>query len=159
MGLTIVAASHLLHKHGHIDKKALQQDIAALAGKLSEAKGTHGAQVLGKVNVKGALAMARSGYEQLFDSWLPFLDQNRHDAHALHKTLLLIMSQLDDTNVYYRCGAAVAQQVKHEAEALLADFTVEKLKDMNRSFIARNISPGGAADMLSLTVFIDTITR
>ena len=28
MGLTIVAASHLLHKHGHIDKKALQQDIA-----------------------------------------------------------------------------------------------------------------------------------
>lgn len=159
MGLTIVAASHLLHKHGHIDKKALQQDIAALAGKLSEAKGTHGAQVLGKVNVKGALAMARSGYEQLFDSWLPFWDQNRHDAHALHKTLLLIMSQLDDTNVYYRCGAAVAQQVKHEAEALLADFTVEKLKDMNRSFIARNISPGGAADMLSLTVFIDTITR
>lgn len=159
MGLTIVAASHLLNEQGHIDKKGLREGIAALAGQLSGAKDTHGAQVLGKVNVKGALAMARSGYEPLFDSWLPFLERNRHEEHALHKTLLLIMSQLDDTNIYYRCGAAVAQRVKIEAQALLADFTDEKLKDMNRSFIARNISPGGAADMLSLTVFIDTITR
>ena len=42
---------------------------------------------------------------------------------------------------------------------MLKHFSIEGLEAMNRSFVSRNISPGGAADMLSLTIFIDSITK
>lgn len=103
--------------------------------------------------------MAQAGYEDLFDCWLPFLEDNLHDDNVMLKTLLLIMSQLDDTNVYYRRGAQVAMQVKEEAGSLLRNFSIAGLEQMNRECIAGNISPGGAADMLSLTCFIHTIVR
>lgn len=82
------------------------------------------------------------------------------------------MCDLDDTNVIYRTNVATAEEVKQEARALLASFEEayaaedkEKcasaellaLKDMDRRYTERNISPGGAADMLSLTVFIGSI--
>jgi triphosphoribosyl-dephospho-CoA synthetase len=67
------------------------------------------------------------------------------------------MSQLDDTNILHRCGAEVAQRVKSEAAELLANFSIERLEEMNRRYIAENISPGGCADMLALTIFLNAI--
>lgn len=95
----------------------------------------------------------------LFAEWLPFYIERRkeHDAHTLHKTLLRIMCDLDDTNVIYRTDLATAEEVKHEARALLDNFSETALKDMDRHYTTRNISPGGAADMLSLTIFIGSI--
>ena len=165
---------------------SLQLTIKALAASFPDTSGTHGSKAKllsnGTTTIKGALDNAREGYEKLFAEWLPFYNERRksHDAHALHKTLLRIMCDLDDTNVIYRTNVATAEEVKQEARALLASFeeayaaedkekcasTIEEkcasaellaLKDMDRRYTARNISPGGAADMLSLTVFIGSI--
>ena len=157
---------------------SLQLTIKALAASFPDTSGTHGSKAKqlsnGTTTIKGALDNAREGYEKLFTEWLPFYNEHRknHDAHALHKTLLRIMCDLDDTNVIYRTNVATAEEVKQEARALLASFEEayaaedkEKcasaellaLKDMDRRYTARNISPGGAADMLSLTVFIGSI--
>ena len=165
---------------------SLQLTIKALAASFPDTSGTHGSKAKqlsnGTTTIKGALDNAREGYEKLFAEWLPFYNERRksHDAHALHKTLLRIMCDLDDTNVIYRTNVATAEEVKQEARALLASFeeayaaedkekcasAIEEkcasaellaLKDMDRRYIARNISPGGAADMLSLTVFIGSI--
>lgn len=157
---------------------SLQLTIKALAASFPYTSGTHGSKVKqlsnGTTTIKGALDNAREGYEKLFAEWLPFYNERRknHDAHALHKTLLRIMCDLDDTNVIYRTDFATAEQVKQEARALLDNFaeayaaeSKEKcasaellaLKDMDRRYTERNISPGGAADMLSLTVFIGSI--
>ena len=165
---------------------SLQLTIKALAASFPYTSGTHGSKVKqlsnGTTTIKGALDNAREGYEKLFAEWLPFYNERRknHDAHALHKTLLRIMCDLDDTNVIYRTNVATAEEVKQEARALLANFeeayaaqdkekcasAIEEkcasaellaLKDMDRRYTARNISPGGAADMLSLTVFIGSI--
>ncbi|MBR2083914.1 MAG: triphosphoribosyl-dephospho-CoA synthase [Muribaculaceae bacterium] len=54
-------------------------------------------------------------------------------------------------------GFDMAQQVKQEARALLEDFSIAGMEQMNRDYIARNISPGGSADMVSLTLFIDSL--
>ena len=67
------------------------------------------------------------------------------------------MSQLDDTNVIHRVGYEQAQQVKGEAASLLADYSTAGMEAMNRDYIARNISPGGSADMVALTLFIHSI--
>ena len=165
---------------------SLQLTIKALAASFPDTSGTHGSKAKqlsnGTTTIKGALDNAREGYEKLFAEWLPFYNERRksHDAHALHKTLLRIMCDLDDTNVIYRTNVVTAEEVKQEARALLASFeeayaaedkekcasAIEEkcasaellaLKDMDRRYTERNISPGGAADMLSLTVFIGSI--
>ena len=165
---------------------SLQLTIKALAASFPDTSGTHGSKAKqlsnGTTTIKGALDNAREGYEKLFAEWLPFYNERRksHDAHALHKTLLRIMCDLDDTNVIYRTNVATAEEVKQEARALLTSFeeayaaqdkekcapAIEEkcasaellaLKDMDRRYTERNISPGGAADMLSLTVFIGSI--
>lgn len=139
----------------------LQTGIIRLASQFPDTQGTHGSHAVSQYQAKGALAMAREGYEQLFNDWLPFLRelQQQGDPYAHHKTLLRIMAQLDDTNVLHRCGAEVAQRVKAEAATLLADFSPDRLEAMNRRYTAENISPGGAADMLALTIFIHAITK
>lgn len=138
-----------------------QAGIIRLASQFPDTQGTHGSHAVSLYQAKGALAMAREGYEQLFNDWLPFLRelQQQGDPYAHHKTLLRIMAQLDDTNVLHRCGAEVAQRVKAEAATLLADFSPDRLEAMNRRYTAENISPGGAADMLALTIFIHAITK
>jgi triphosphoribosyl-dephospho-CoA synthetase len=67
------------------------------------------------------------------------------------------MSQLDDTNILYRCGAEVASRVKADAAELLARFSIDDLQAMNLRYTTDHISPGGSADMLALTIFIHAI--
>ena len=119
----------------------------------------------------GARQMAASGYRILFEDWLPYLRSQRQ----LQKLLLRIMSTLDDTCVVKRVGAERAQMVKGEAEAMLmaeekwffakpcekyfsSDETKQnQLQELCDRYAAEGISPGGAADMLALTIFIDSI--
>lgn len=176
MGLAVVAAAHeerkiaaneeqiLKERNGGEDVLvSLQTTIKALAASFPDTNGTHGSKAKllskGATAIKGALDNAREGYEMLFAEWLPFYIERRkeHDAYTLHKTLLRIMCDLDDTNVIYRTDLAAAEEVKQEARALLDNFSEAALKDMDRHYTTRNISPGGAADMLSLTVFIGSI--
>lgn len=157
MGLAVVAAAH------EKDTDSLQTTIKALAASFPDTNGTHGSKAKllskGTTAIKGALDNAREGYEMLFAEWLPFYIERRkeRDAHTLHKTLLRIMCDLDDTNVIYRTDLATAEEVKQEARALLDNFSKAALKDMDRHYTTRNISPGGAADMLSLTIFIGSV--
>lgn len=176
MGLAVVAAAHeerkiaaneeqiLKERNGGEDVLvSLQTTIKALAASFPDTSGTHGSKAKllskGTTAIKGALDNAREGYEMLFAEWLPFYIERRkeRDAHTLHKTLLRIMCDLDDTNVIYRTDLATAEEVKQEARALLDSFSKAALKDMDRHYTTRNISPGGAADMLSLTIFIGSI--
>ena len=102
---------------------------------------------------RGARAMAADGYRQVFEDWLPYY---RSGAGEL-KTLLRIMSTLDDTCVVKRVGADRAQEVKREADEILRCAQNDKLMEMCNCYAAEGISPGGAADMLALTIFISYI--
>jgi len=102
--------------------------------------------------------------------------KNPTGPSAEQKLLLRIMSTLDDTCVIKRVGAVRAQQVKQEAKALLEEIpgqagndeettgptpscpaTTGHLREICKRYAAEGISPGGAADMLALTIFIDSI--
>ena len=164
LGLAVVAAAQMMKSVRKEEKRgktpnvtSLQHIIKQLACQFPKAEGTHGSSVFEKHPVRGALANAQQGYAQLTTDWLPYYQQLRYDEYQCHKTLLHIMSQLDDTNIYYRKDAMTVARVKQLSEELLADFSVDKLSAMNEQFIDENISPGGSADMLSLTVFIHSI--
>ena len=118
---------------------------------------THGAEAKRNFKVGGALENARMAYPELFSAWLPYFRSLAGDQYRCHKTLLYIMTSLDDTNVLHRRGAEGLAYAKSEAAGLLGNFSIGGLSSMNADFIRENISPGGSADMLSLTIFIDHV--
>ncbi len=71
--------------------------------------------------------------------------------------LCRVMSQLADSNVLYRGGTKGLSWVKSEASRLCGlspEDRVKGLKRMDEACIAKNVSPGGSADMLSLGMFL-----
>lgn len=179
MGLAVVAAAGKAWQGCSITPQALSAAISKLAFAFPDTKGTHGSKAKQTAasetaTFKGALDNAREGYPMLFNHWLPFyanLSKNG-EPHALHLTLLRIMCDLDDTNIVYRTSLAMMKQVKEESRSVLSRWSEAThgtpqddggtnldtiLGDMNRSFVQRNISPGGSADMLSLVVFINGV--
>ena len=117
----------------------------------------NGASKRREAGIRGAMQMAKDGYKELFEDWLPYYRGIKAEEYGLQKTLLRIMATLDDTCVIHRVGYERAMAVKAEAKALAERFDMGKLKTMCSSYAAEGISPGGAADMLALTIFIDSI--
>ncbi len=161
LGLMLMATGTLLRKAQRITSQALSITIAELAELIKPATDTHGSKMRLKYNIPSALDMARSGYVILFSDWLPryrhALATGEETAAARAKLLLQIMSVLDDTNVYYRAGGEGADMVKNRAAALLGHYSIAEMEKFDSELIAANISPGGAADMLSLTLLADTL--
>ena len=126
-------------------------DIAETAAALDDGRSKQ------RDGVRGAMQMALDGYSDLFCRWLPYYQARKWLPFGKQKTLLLIMSELDDTCIISRAGYDRAQEVKREAQALREDFSEEKLREMCERYSAEGISPGGAADMLALTIFFESI--
>ena len=164
----------------------LSERIAELSGLLAAGNDSHGAKAVKEHGIKGALQLAQEGYKPLFEDWLPYYQgiatagslrtpyasrpirvnvrpetsrPPQTESWHLQKTLLGILSTLDDTCVIHRVGYQRAQEVKEEAKALLDDFSEEGLRKMKMRYDAEGISPGGAADMLALTIFVDSLTN
>ena len=110
-----------------------------------------------EAGIRGAMQMAKDGYKELFEDWLPYYRACHFERSREICTLLRIMATLDDTCVIHRAGYARAQEIKAEAKTLADHFDKEKLKEMCDCYAAEGISPGGAADMLALTIFMDSI--
>ena len=157
IGLTIVSAAHVYYKKKVIDIELLRHNISTLARQFPKTKGTHGEMVASRYHVTGAREHACEAFPQLFAQWLPFFGNCTTDPYRFHKTLLFIMSSLNDTNVFYRGGEEAVKETKERSGILLKNFTLDGLEAMNRWMIQENISPGGSADMLSLTAFIHSL--
>ena len=174
MGLAVVAAAGKAWQEAVVTPQNLSAAITKLAYAFPDTKGTHGSKAKQTASsetgtFKGALDNAREGYPMLFADWLPFYDNLRKNGepHALHLTLLRIMCDLDDTNIVYRTSLAMMRQVKEESRDVIRKWSGAEasarpdldtiLSDMNNSFVQRNVSPGGSADMLSLVVFISGV--
>lgn len=157
LGLGVVAVAHLAFQNEVITAEQLQHEISRIAQQIPSAKSTHGAEVTERYQVTGALASAREGYSLLFADWLPFLRGAEAETTRLHKTLLRIMATLDDTNVYYRKGATAVSEMREDALRLLDSFSIYELEKLNEKYVKENISPGGSADMLALTIFVNSI--
>ena len=71
--------------------------------------------------------------------------------------LLAMLAATTDTNMIARSDYETQQRIAEETAALLqkTPFPEESvLKQMDKAFIARNLSPGGTADMLAMTYFL-----
>lgn len=157
IGLSVAAASCLACSTGAVEAYSFKELVSRAASEIPSARGTHGAEVKRSFKAVGALENARAAYPELFTDWLPYYRSLEGDPFRCHKTLLHIMTTLDDTNILHRRGAEGLAHAEAEAARLLEDFSESGLSSLNKDFIRENISPGGSADMLSLTIFIESI--
>lgn len=157
IGLSVAAASCLACSTGAVEAYSFKELVSRAASEIPAARGTHGAEAKRSFKAVGALENARAAYPELFADWLPYYRSLEGDPFRCHKTLLHIMTTLDDTNILHRRGAEGLARAKSEAARLLEDFSESGLSSLNKDFIRENISPGGSADMLSLTIFIESI--
>ncbi|MBR3761886.1 MAG: triphosphoribosyl-dephospho-CoA synthase CitG [Lachnospiraceae bacterium] len=80
---------------------------------------------------------------------------NHNDAGII--ALLHLIANVNDTNLYHRGGHDGAAYAANAAHALLdanKPLSYEQLEDLDDAFIARNLSPGGCADLLAVTYFL-----
>lgn len=157
IGLSVAAASYLASTTGSVQAYSFKELVSRVASEIPSAEGTHGAEAKRSFKAVGALENARAAYPELFTDWLPYYRSLEGDPFRCHKTLLHIMTTLDDTNILHRRGAEGLAHAEAEAARLLEDFSESGLSSLNKDFIRENISPGGSADMLSLTIFINSI--
>ncbi len=82
----------------------------------------------------------------------------------LVQTLLFLMTFVEDTNVLARCGLKGLWELRQLARKalVLGGLTTPKgcqaLEAMEKHLLARRMSPGGCADLLALTIFLDSLT-
>ena len=128
----------------------LLQPAAAIADALPPASGTHGSAV--RARCGGVRQEAISGFPTA-----------RHMRELLSRSgalaaLTWSMSRLDDSTLVYRGGPEGLRYVRQAASALLAlpeNALVPALEALDDDLIARHLSPGGSADLLSLALFLD----
>lgn len=153
LGLFCIAAANSFYHLQRVSPQLLQAAIKTMAQEIPSAHDTHGAHVRQQYRVKGALDLAVEGYCQLFEQWLPFYRQHITDDHPQLRLLLIIISTLDDNNLYHRGGEQLAHEAQQRCAQVLQDFSIENIQALNDWMKARNLSPGGSADMLALTLF------
>ena len=129
---------------------------------------TPGAAARRRHRTGGAPAEAASGFPTLYGAGLPALRQARArrpddpQAHRVAACIALIAA-LDDTNLLHRGGLEGALFAKAQAKTFLAAGGVAaegwqaRALAMHRAFVARRLSPGGAADLLAMTLFVDAL--
>lgn len=122
---------------------------------------THGQRMYLQYGACGARGQAESGFAQVIDKYLPYLKelkkQQLDQDEILVRTLLFIGADLDDTNILNRVGATKAAWAKEACAALHEHYTREAACQLDDLFIKERISPGGSADLLSVTIFLDKL--
>ena len=128
---------------------------------------SHGAQVCRLYGVHGAREEAQLGFPAVIQQALPQLARSRAagagEQNARLDALLAIMSQLADTCVLYRAGMAGLSTMQGGARAVLAAGGCaslagrRRLRQLERDMLRLRASPGGAADLLAATLFLDRL--
>ncbi|MCJ2105514.1 triphosphoribosyl-dephospho-CoA synthase MdcB [Methylobacterium sp. E-041] len=127
-----------------------------------------GAEARRRHGVGGAPHEAASGFPHLYGVGLPALDRGRclrpDDPEAARvEACLALIATLEDTNLLHRGGEAGYAFARDAAAGFITAGGVGRsdwraaAEDLHRAFVARNLSPGGAADLLAMTLFVDAI--
>ncbi|WP_082552296.1 triphosphoribosyl-dephospho-CoA synthase MdcB [Methylobacterium sp. Leaf456] len=126
-----------------------------------------GARARRRFRVGGAPAEAASGFPTLYGVGLPALHRGRRarigEEAARVEACLALIAALNDTNLLHRGGEAGARFARDEAAAFVAAGGVAQdgwracAETLHRAFVTRRLSPGGAADLLAMTLFVDRL--
>ena len=171
LGLLVTAAAQLQERGDPLAATAVAARAGALA-RLADrgapgATGNKGELACRRYHVGGARGQALAGFPHVLDVGLPALHAARargdNDTTARLNALLAIVASLDDTCVLSRGGVNALLAVQAGASQVLAAggagtrTGTQALLALEATMLALNVSPGGAADLLAATLFLDSL--
>lgn len=117
---------------------------------------TAGIALYQKYGLKGARGEAESGFRTIHNILEKYETQQIEQNETWLQILLQIIAENDDTNVVHRGGMDALYFVKQEAKILLdkKSLNLNELFAFDDACIYKNISCGGSADLLALTIFL-----
>ena len=141
----------------------------ALVARAQRTSGSHGARAARAHGLCSAADEAAQGLPTLFDHVLPALRAARRagagDRCAKLHALFTAMAEVDDTNLVHRGGL----QGLRDAQGLACDFLAAggglgadaavRAARVHALFVARRLSPGGAADLLAAACWVERVER
>lgn len=159
-------AEEILKLAGQMCNRTLEQDFRKIDRRNPK---THGELLYLRYSLKGIRGEAQKGFPSIYHIALPVLRAARakglQDNEIYLDTLLALMAQVDDTNVLIRTNPTMLSYAKNEARHIIqlggssTDRGMAALKHLNDKFIKLNISPGGCADLLAVTILLDSLEQ
>ncbi|MBB3148126.1 triphosphoribosyl-dephospho-CoA synthase [Phyllobacterium trifolii] len=128
---------------------------------------SHGSSALRRFGAGGARMEAARSYPHARTIGLPALragrvltgDEGAARVHAFFE----LLAAVEDTNLLHRGGIEGLREARSVAHDFLlsggvgrADWLAHAMA-VHRAFVARSLSPGGSADLLAVTVFLDCV--
>ena len=148
----IANTSNILEECGRIAAKSVKADLSNATGS------TAGEKYYLRYGVGGIRSEVANGLPSVRTLALPCYEQalnaglSQNDAGAI--TLINLIANVADTNLYHRGGETGAKWAAEVASALLPFPSIADIEELDDAFIARNLSPGGCADLLAVTYFL-----
>lgn len=148
----------ILRECGRMSADATETDLKMLTWDTAETMGQRLYLEHGLRGIRGEVADGLPSVEKI---GLPVLKELLAQGVPLEEAgvtvLLHLMAGVTDTNLIARGGWTGQQWAAEQARALLDRQAVPKrqaVEALDRELIARNLSPGGCADLLAITYFL-----
>ena len=151
-------ADSILKEAAAMTRETLAQELPAAHWN------TAGEGLYQKYGVRGIRGQVADGLPAVRNVSLPafraLLARGLDRNHAASVTLLHLIAAVEDTNLLHRGGPDGAAWAQAQAKSLLAGSeppTPAAIAALDGAFIKRNLSPGGCADLLAVTLFLDSL--
>ena len=131
---------------------------------------SHGSMARLRFGAGGARMEAALGFPSVYRIGLPALRRGRRtapgDAEAARvEACFALIAAVEDTNLLHRGGPDGLRFAQAAARDFLDQGGVgapdwrDRARSIHDSFVARRLSPGGSADLLAMTLFVDLQER
>jgi triphosphoribosyl-dephospho-CoA synthase len=125
---------------------------------------SHGTDAWRRYGAGGARAQAAAGFPHALDFGLPALRAARADPAAGRvQAFFALLAEMADTNLLHRGGAEGLRFAQAAAAGFLAAGGVTRegwqahAEAVHHAFVAHRLSPGGCADLLAISLFLDAL--
>jgi triphosphoribosyl-dephospho-CoA synthase len=174
LGLLCASAGALVQAGGPLRPDALRAMLLQrwghdLAARAQRPPTLPGGKVARQLGLRGASQEAAAGFPVLFETAVPALSAAlaRGLAPRLARldTLFHVMAVLDDSNLALRGGIAGLHYAQDAARGFLTaggaarSDALQAAAGIGRAFVARRLSPGGAADTVAAACWLQRVAR
>ena len=120
---------------------------------------SYGERLYRDYGITGIRGEAAQGFPSVLQVGLPALREGSEAGKSLNDAalvaLLRLIQAVQDTNILTRSDPQTLQWAQQQAgKALEQGAGPEQMRELDRAFTARNLSPGGCADLLALSLFL-----
>jgi holo-ACP synthase/triphosphoribosyl-dephospho-CoA synthase len=124
---------------------------------------SHGEALYLRHGISGVRGEVSRGFPAVRDLAYPALLSLLDQGHSLNDAgvfvLLRLLAHTEDTNIIHRAGPEELKRIQEDLSRFFAanpsvEEARKKAEELDREFIKKNISPGGSADLLAITLFL-----